>query len=130
MQDVAAQKHSGAFLHLERNDLFHIPSGILSYAPGRFQPTFIQAENLNPNLQQNKSHLYPSRTAFPGDSAVCKALWAAGPIPVGKDSSRIFTESELFPSQKYTSTTHTKLLCSNLGFPYLGDRPNSNANSN
>lgn len=25
---------------------------------------------------------------------------------------------------------HTKLLCSNLGFPYLGDRPNSNANSN
>lgn len=75
MQDVAAQKHSGACLQLERNDLFHIPSWISSYAPGRFQPTFIQAENLNPSPQQNQSHLYQSRAALPGDSAVCKALW-------------------------------------------------------
>lgn len=75
MQNVAAQKHSGAFLQLEKNDLFRIPLWILSYAPGRFQPTLIQAENLNPNLQHNKSHLYQSRAALPGDSAACKALW-------------------------------------------------------
>lgn len=106
MLNVAAQKHSGAFLQLERNDLFHVPSWILFYAPGRSQPAFIQAENFNPNLQQNKSHIYQSRTAFPGDSAVCKALCT---IPDWKDSSKVFIESELplsFPSQKQTSTTH------------------------
>lgn len=49
VQNVAAQKHSVAFLQLEGIHLFHTPSWMLSYAPGRFQPTFIQTEN--PNLQ-------------------------------------------------------------------------------
>lgn len=51
MQNVAAPKHTVACLQLEGIHLFHIPSRMLAYAPGRFQPTFIQAENLNSNLQ-------------------------------------------------------------------------------
>lgn len=55
MQNMAAQKHSLAFLQLEGINLFCSLSRILAYAPCRFQPTSIQAENLYLDLQSHST---------------------------------------------------------------------------
>lgn len=140
MQNVAAQEHSVAFLNLEGINLFHIPSWVLAYAnmvdssPHLFKLKI--SVPISRVIQQNKSHLYQSRAAFPGDSAVHKTFgWLHEPLLFGRICQRYFLSLNSFAASSAKSTlsqyvAHTKLQFSKLGLPYLGDRPDSNANSN
>lgn len=64
----AALKHLLALLQLEGINLFHCPSQILWYAPGRFWHTSVQAENLDPDLQ---SHSTEQAVAIPIRDNMC-----------------------------------------------------------
>lgn len=77
MQNVAAQKHSEAFLQLEGTNLFHIPSWIL-FVLLVLLPTFIQAENLNAHLQGHPTEQVlplPFQGCIPWGLSSPEALW-------------------------------------------------------
>lgn len=138
MQNVAAQKHSVAFLQLEGNS-FTFPHGyylmlLVDSSPQLFKLKI--SVLISRAIQQNKCYLYPSRAAVAGDSAGCKALgWLPVPFLFGRIHQRYFFSLNSFAASPAKSTlsqyvAHTKLLFSKLGFPFLGNRPDSNANSN
>lgn len=138
VQNVAAQKHSVAFLQLEGTNLFHIPSWILSCAP--CAPAYIYSSwKSQPYLQGHATEqVLPLslKGCIPWGLSSPEALWWLHvPLLFGSIPWKYFWSLNSFAASPAKSTlsqyvAHTKLLFSKLGSPYLGDRPNSNSKSN